>query len=175
LNRILKPHRLRPYRSSNRTARRDPRSGCMPVPRPPNSLGRGDNWTTPDRRLSPYRSRASPTRKLPAFTDFARPTARARKRLTIPTARLYCTSATNNPLKKLMILNTPPLPSAPSASQLSRTMRNHNQRPTSSVRVSCIPADDCIQPPAGGPFMIGPNSFQCSPVNRIICICLMGA
>jgi hypothetical protein len=25
--------RLRPYRSSNRTARRDPRSGCMPVPR----------------------------------------------------------------------------------------------------------------------------------------------
>jgi transposase InsO family protein len=30
------------------------------------------------RRLSPYRSRASPTRKLPALTNFARPTAIAR-------------------------------------------------------------------------------------------------
>jgi len=28
-------HRLRPYRSSNRTARRDPRSGCVPVRCPP--------------------------------------------------------------------------------------------------------------------------------------------
>jgi hypothetical protein len=36
-------HRLRPYRSSNRTARRDPRSGCMPAPRPPTTLGRGYN------------------------------------------------------------------------------------------------------------------------------------
>jgi hypothetical protein len=62
-------HRLRPYRSSNRTARRDPRSGCMPVPRLPTTLGRGDNWTMADRRLSPYRSRASPTPKLPAFTN----------------------------------------------------------------------------------------------------------
>ena len=103
-------HRLQPYRSSNRTARRDPCSGCMPVPRPPTSLGRGDNWTSPGRRLSPYRSRASPTRKLPAFTNFARPTARARKRPTIPTARLYCTSATNNPFKKLMIPNALPYP-----------------------------------------------------------------
>jgi hypothetical protein len=68
-------HRLRPYRSSNRTARRDPRSGCMPVARPPTTLGRGDNWTMAGRRLSPYRSRASPTRKQPAFTNFARPTA----------------------------------------------------------------------------------------------------
>ena len=71
-------HRLRPYRSSNRTARRDPRSGCMPVPRPPTTLGRGDNWTMADRRLSPYRSRASPTPKLPAFTNFAPSTAIAR-------------------------------------------------------------------------------------------------
>jgi hypothetical protein len=62
-------HRLRPYRSSNRTARRDPRSGCMPVPRPPTTLRRGDNWTMAGQRLSPYRSRASPTRKLPAFTN----------------------------------------------------------------------------------------------------------
>jgi hypothetical protein len=59
-------HRLWPYRSSNRTARRDPRSGCMPGPRPPSTLGRGDKWTMAGRRLSPYRSRASPTRKLPA-------------------------------------------------------------------------------------------------------------
>jgi hypothetical protein len=71
-------HRLRPYRSSDRTARRDPRSGCIPVPRPPITLGRGDNWTMAGRRLSPYRSRASPTRKLPAFLNFARPTAIAR-------------------------------------------------------------------------------------------------
>jgi hypothetical protein len=58
-------HRLRPYCSSNRTARRGPHSGCMPVPRSPTTLGlgRGDNWTVAGRRLSPYRSRASPTRK----------------------------------------------------------------------------------------------------------------
>jgi hypothetical protein len=89
-------HRSRPYRSSNRTARRDPRSGCMQVPRSPTTLGRVDNWTVAARRLAPYRSRASPTRKLPAFTNFARPTAIARKRPAIPTTRLYCTSATNN-------------------------------------------------------------------------------
>jgi Homeodomain-like domain len=71
-------HRLRPYRSSNRTSRRDPRSGCVPVSRPPTTLGRGHNWTVACRRLSPYRSRASPTGKLPAFTNFARPTAIAR-------------------------------------------------------------------------------------------------
>jgi hypothetical protein len=71
-------HRLRPYRFSNRTARRDPGRGCMPVPRPPTTLGRGDKWIMAARRLSPYRSRASPTRKLPAFTNFARPTATAR-------------------------------------------------------------------------------------------------
>jgi hypothetical protein len=65
---LLTLQRLRPYRSSNRTARRDPRSGCMPVPRPPTTLRRG-NWTMADRRLSPYRSRASPTPKLPAFTN----------------------------------------------------------------------------------------------------------
>ena len=45
--------RLRPYRSSNRTARRDPR-GCMPVPRPPTTPGRGDNWTMADRALSTF-------------------------------------------------------------------------------------------------------------------------
>ena len=50
-------HRLGLCRSSNRTTRRDPRSGCTPVPRPPISLGRADNWTMAGRRLSPYRSR----------------------------------------------------------------------------------------------------------------------
>ena len=66
---------------------------ACPVPPWPDTLG-GDNWATAGRGLSPYRSRASPRRKLPAFT--------------IPTRRLYCTSATNNPLKKLMIVNVPP-------------------------------------------------------------------
>ena len=102
--RLIEPsltlHRLRTYRSSDRTARRDPRSGCMPVPRPPATLGSGDNSTMARRRLSPYRSRASPTRKLPAFTNFARPTAVARRRPTISPTRFYRTSATNNPLKK---------------------------------------------------------------------------
>jgi hypothetical protein len=64
----LTSHRLRPCRSSNRAAaRRDPRSGCMPDPRPPTTLGRGDNWTMAGRRLSPYRSRASPTRQAVAW------------------------------------------------------------------------------------------------------------
>jgi hypothetical protein len=71
-------HRLQPYRSSNRTARCDPRSVCIPCPRPPTTLGRCDDRTMAGRRLSPYRSRASPTRKLPAFANFARPTAIAR-------------------------------------------------------------------------------------------------
>jgi len=85
-------HRLR-YRSSNRAARHAAHARCLPVPPWPDTLG-GDNWATAGRGLSPYRSRASPRRKLPAFT--------------IPTRRLYCTSATNNPLKKLMIVNVPP-------------------------------------------------------------------
>jgi len=106
-------HRLRPYRSSNRTARRDPRSGCMPIPRPPTTLGRSDNWTMADRRLSPYRSRASPIPKLPAFTNCTINRYRARKRPAVPTTRLHCTSAANDPLKKPMILNAPPLLGAP--------------------------------------------------------------
>src|SRR5215470_18068662 len=55
-------HPLRPHRSSNRTDWRDPAT----------TLG-GDNWTIAGGRLSAYRSRASPRRKLPAFTNFARP------------------------------------------------------------------------------------------------------
>jgi hypothetical protein len=61
-------HRLRPYCSSNRTDRRAVRGRCMPVPPWPTILG-GENWTMPGRRLSSYRSRASPRRRLPALTN----------------------------------------------------------------------------------------------------------
>jgi hypothetical protein len=122
----LTSYRLPPYRSSNRTAWRDPRSGCMPLPRAPTALGGGDNWSMAGRRLSPYRSRASPARKRPPFPNFAR----ARKRPTIPTTRLYCTSATNDRLKKLMILNAPALPSP-----LLR-VSSHGQGTTGFLRVN---------------------------------------
>ena len=62
------------YRSSNLTDWR------RPVPPPPTTLGGRTHWTMAGRRLSPYRSRASPRRKLPAFENFARPTAIARTR-----------------------------------------------------------------------------------------------
>ena len=95
-------HRLRPYCSSNRTDRRAVHGRCMLIPPPPTALGRGDNWTMVGRRLSPYRSRASPRRKLPTLINFAGPSlSRASaERTTIPTMRLYCTCATKNPLKK---------------------------------------------------------------------------
>jgi hypothetical protein len=88
-----------PYRSSNLTDWRAPHNGSMPVPPPPTTLGGRTRWTS--RRLSPYRSRASPRRKLPGFKNFARPTATARARTYRPhsTVRLYCTSATNDSLK----------------------------------------------------------------------------
>jgi hypothetical protein len=99
-------HRLRPYRSSNRTARRDPRSGCMPVPR-------AAHHSRPRRQLDYGRSTTF-TVSLEGITD-AQAAAihefcttnryRARKRPAIPSTRLYRTSATNNSLKKLMIPN----------------------------------------------------------------------
>jgi hypothetical protein len=52
-----------PYRSSNLTDWRDPHNGSMPVPPPPTTLGGRPHWTMAGRRLSPYRSRASPRRK----------------------------------------------------------------------------------------------------------------
>jgi hypothetical protein len=68
-SRLMEPsstlHRLRPYRPSNRTDRRAVHGRCMPVRRWPTTLS---VWTVADRRLSPYRSRASPRRKLPAFS-----------------------------------------------------------------------------------------------------------
>jgi hypothetical protein len=92
-------HPLPPYRSSNLTDWRDPHGGCMPIPPPPTTLGGRDHWTIAGRRLSPYRSRASP-RRLPAFKTFAGPTVIARAQANhIPTGRLYCTSATNDSLK----------------------------------------------------------------------------
>jgi hypothetical protein len=80
-SRLMEPsstlHRLRPYRASNRTDRRAVHGRCMPVPPWPTTLS---VWTVADRRLSPYRSMASPRRTLPAFSTFARPAAIARTR-----------------------------------------------------------------------------------------------
>ena len=103
---------LRPHRSSNRTDWRDP----------PTTLG-GDNWTIAGGRLSAYRSRASPRRKLPAFTNFARPSLwRARaKRRAVPARRFVLHVCHEELAQQLMILNAPPLPSAPSASRPRRT------------------------------------------------------
>ena len=90
-SRLMEPsstsHRLRPYRSSNPTDRRA--AHCILVPPCPTTLG-GDNWTMADRRLSPYRSRASPKRKLPAFSNFARPRYRAHAPSEPQSRRLYC-------------------------------------------------------------------------------------
>jgi hypothetical protein len=57
-------HPVPPYRSSNLTDWRDPHNGSTPVPPPLTTLGGRTHWTTAGRRLSPYRSRASPRRKL---------------------------------------------------------------------------------------------------------------
>jgi hypothetical protein len=93
--RLIEPsHRLPPYRSSYRTDRRAVHGRCVPIPPWPTTLGAG-NWGMAARRLSPYRSRASPRRKLTAFTNFARPSL-SRKRAK---RSGYCTSAMNNPLK----------------------------------------------------------------------------
>ena len=108
---LLTLHGLRPYRSANRTARRDPRSGCMPVPRPPTTLRRG-NWTMADRRPSPYRSRASPTPKLPAFANLHHQPLWRAQAGPHPTTRSHW-SAKNNPRKKLMIVMSPHPPAPP--------------------------------------------------------------
>jgi hypothetical protein len=94
-SRLMEPsstlHRLRPYRASNRTDRRVVHGRCMRVRLWPTTL---IGWTMADRRLSPYRSRASPRRKLPAFSAFARQSL-SRARVKRPrTTR----SRTNDPL-----------------------------------------------------------------------------
>ena len=67
--------------------------------RPP--LWAADNWTIAGGRLSAYRSRASPRRKLPAFTNFARPSLwRARsscKAICIARLPRRTRSTTNDP------------------------------------------------------------------------------
>ena len=67
-------HPVPPYRSSNLIDWRDAHNGSTPVPPLPTALGDRTHWTMAGRRLSPYRSRASPRRKPPAFKNFARPT-----------------------------------------------------------------------------------------------------
>jgi hypothetical protein len=60
-------YRLRPPRSSNGTDRRANHGGYMPR----HTAQGSDPRTMAGRRLSPYRSRASPRLKLPALTKFA--------------------------------------------------------------------------------------------------------
>jgi hypothetical protein len=98
-----------PYRSSNLTDWRDPHNGSMPVPPPPTTLGGRPHWTMAGRRLSPYRSRASPRRKRQAFKNLARPTAIARTRQASRILRGDVSSM------------HPPLPRDPSMSRLSWT------------------------------------------------------
>jgi hypothetical protein len=103
-------HPLRAYRSSNCADWRDP------------STTPGDgNRTTAARRLSAYRSRASP-RRMPAFTNFARPSlSRARaKRPIFPTAPLVLHVCHAQRAQKRMILDAPSLPGDPSASRRLR-------------------------------------------------------
>src|SRR5262245_24408282 len=75
--RLIEPsctlHPLGPSRLCNGTDRRAIHGGCMPV-RARRTAQCGDQWTMAGGRLSPYRSRASPRLKLPAFTKFARST-----------------------------------------------------------------------------------------------------
>jgi hypothetical protein len=106
-------HSLRPYRSSNRTEWRDL----------PTTLG-GDIWTMACRRLSPYRSRVSPRRKLPAFTDFARPSlSHARAKPPTISYKAICIARLphERPAQKTNDPQCPPLPGAPSASRGLRT------------------------------------------------------
>jgi hypothetical protein len=115
-------HPVPPYRSSNLTDWRDPHSGSMPVPPLPTALGGRTHWTMAGRRLSPYRSRASPRGKPPAFKNFARPTAVARMRQASRVLWGDILHVCHERLaQKPMILNAPTLPRGPSMSRLSRT------------------------------------------------------
>ena len=122
IERSLTLHPVPPYRSSNLTDWRDPHNGSTPVPPPPTALGDRTHWTMAGRRLSPYRSRASPRRKPPAFKNFARPTAIARMR---QASRVLWGDILHvcheRHAQKPMILNAPTLPRGPSMSRLSRT------------------------------------------------------
>src|SRR5215472_13170267 len=115
-------HPVPPYRSSNLTDWCDPHNGSTPVPPPPTALGDRTHWTMAGRRLSPYRSRASPRRKPPAFKNFARPTAIARmrqaSRVLWGDIRHVCHEPTRSKTNDPQCLT---LPRGPSMSRLSRT------------------------------------------------------
>jgi hypothetical protein len=115
--RLIEPsHRLPSYRSSYRTDRRAVHGRCVPIPPWPTTLGAG-NWSMAARRISPYRSRASPRRKLPPFTNFARPwLSPTRAKPSGCTARLPRTTRS-----KTMILNASAPPADASASRPWRT------------------------------------------------------
>jgi hypothetical protein len=115
-------HPVPPYRCSNLTDWREPHNGSTPVPPPLSALGNRTHWTMAGRRLSPYRSRASPRRKPPAFKNFARPTAIARMRQASRVLWGDILHVCHERIaQKPMTLNAPTLPGGPSLSRLSRT------------------------------------------------------
>jgi hypothetical protein len=96
-------HPSRPSRSSNGTDRCAIHGGYLPV-RPRRTAQGGDRWTMAGRRLSPYRSRASPRLKLPAKlarSSDCRARAGAGRHSRIfgsklsNSARTFCTNADN--------------------------------------------------------------------------------
>jgi hypothetical protein len=97
--------------------------GCMPVPPPATTLGSGDHWTITCRRLLRYRSRASPRRKLPAFKNFARPTAAARTRQTSHNSyrAIVLRVRHERPVQKHIDRQCPSPTDCPSTSRLLRT------------------------------------------------------
>jgi hypothetical protein len=127
--RLIEPsHRLPPYRSSYCTDRRAVHRRCVPIPPWPTTLGAG-NWGMVARRLSPYRSRASPRRKLTACTDFARPSlSRTRAKRSG-----YCTSAMNNPLKNPR--SSMPLPHLPTFLRVGHGEQGYKERQDNVLRM----------------------------------------
>jgi hypothetical protein len=121
-------HPLWPYRSSNRADRRVAQRRCVAG----SSTVRRSKRHPLDlasRRLSPYRSRASPRRKLPSIRElhtFIRYRARRAKRTTIP-LRSIAPSATNDPkhckspLQKVKIFKSLSSSDDPPAIRLPRT------------------------------------------------------
>ena len=103
--------------------------GCMPVPRPAATLGRGDNWTMADRRLSPYRSRGIIDTQAAGIHKFCT-TNRYRARKAAPQfLQRDCTAR----LPRTRRSKCPSPTRRPSASQLSRT-KNHNTAPRYLLR-----------------------------------------
>jgi len=93
----------------NCTDRRAVHGRCMPAPPWPTTLV-GDNWTMAGRRLSPYRSRASPRRNLPALTNSARPSL---SRAALSESQfLQCGCTTRLPRTTRSKTNDPQCPSA---------------------------------------------------------------